>query len=107
MRNFLKWVAAYAAVTILFGLAIVLTSPAFADIDGINVRAGIIIKINTEEDYCVVEDSCGLFWEFQGVDDYEIGDLVIMTMWDAETESIFDDEIINVTYSGYIAADVK
>lgn len=30
MRNFLQWLAAYAAVTIMFGLAIILTSPAFA-----------------------------------------------------------------------------
>lgn len=75
MRNFLKWVAAYAAVTIMFGLAVVLTSPAFAET---NVRAGIIVEVNEEDDYAVVEDPCGIFWEFYGIEDFIVGDLVIM-----------------------------
>ena len=105
MRNFLQWLAAYAAVTILFGLAIILTSPAFAET---NVRAGIIVEVDEEDDRAIVEDPCGIFWEFRGVEDFMVGDLVIMELYDAGTpESIFDDEIINITYSGFVAADVK
>lgn len=108
MRNFLKWFAAYAAVTVLFGLAIVLTSPAFAGTDGINVRAGVIVEVDEEGDYAVVKDACGIFWEFYGIEDFTVGDLIIMELWDANTpESIYDDEIIDIIYSGYIAADVK
>lgn len=92
-------------VYILFVSIFVVTSPAFADT---NVRAGIIVEINEEEDYATVEDACGLIWEFDEIEDFMVGDLVIMTMWDSNTpESIYDDEIINVVYSGFIAADVK
>lgn len=93
---------------VLFFVAVVATAPAFADEDDVNVRAGIIVEVNCEEDYCIVEDACGLYWEFYEVEDFMVGDMVIMTMWDAGTpETILDDEILDVVYSGFIAADVK
>ena len=95
-------------VFIMFFSIFVITAPAFAEADDIHVRAGIIVEINEEEDYCVVEDACGLIWKFYEVEDFTVGDVVIMTMWDANTpETILDDEIVDVVYSGYIAAELK
>lgn len=92
-------------VYILFVSIFVMTAPAFADT---NVRAGVIIEINEEDDYAVVEDPCGLIWEFSEIEDFEIGDLVIMTMDDMETpETIMDDVIIDTVYSGYVVAELK
>lgn len=92
-------------VYILFVSIFIITAPAFADT---NVRAGIIIEINEEDDYVVVEDPCGLIWEFDEIEDFDIGDLVLMVMDDMGTpETIIDDVIIDTIYSGYVAAEVK
>lgn len=92
-------------VFVLFAAVFVVTAPAFADT---NVRAGVIVEINEEENYCVVEDPCGLFWEFSEIEDFEIGDLVIMVMDNIGTpETILDDEIVDVVYSGYVSNELK
>jgi hypothetical protein len=84
-------------------LLIMLVSPAAAET---NVRAAIITEIT--EDVVTAEDAYGLIWEFYITEDLDVGDLVIMEMWDADTpETVFDDEIINVEYSGYTAADIR
>lgn len=60
-----------------------------------------IIEIDRMEDIVTVEDSTGNVWEFYGVEDFEKGDCVSMIMNNKDTESIFDDEIINVKYSAW------
>lgn len=60
-----------------------------------------IIEIDRAEDIVTVEDSTGNVWEFYGVEDFEKDDCVSMIMDSKNTESIFDDEIINVKYSAW------
>lgn len=104
MNNKQMFMSLFIVFILVFSIFVV-TSPAFADT---NVRAGIIIEINKEDDYAVVEDSCGLIWEFDEIEDFEIGDLIIMIMDDMRTpETIMDDVIVSVTYSGYVAAELK
>jgi len=65
-------------------------------------RCGIIVDFDYDTDIVVVEDSVGFIWEFYGIEDYCIGDLVIMTLCNVgEPEYIIDDEIIEVVYGGY------
>ena len=104
MKTILKCGALLYVVIILI---FVITMPAFADTT-ITCRVGIAIEINEKTDILVIEDACGLTWEYEGVEDIVEGDVVVMMMYDNNTpETIFDDVILTVEYSGFVAAEFK
>ena len=89
-------------VSILLSLVLMFTAvPALGDFS-VYPNGGIIVDLIPEEDLVVFEDGDGMSWVFYGVEDWDIGDLVACTFWDAGTEDIFDDEIIDVRYIGYV-----
>jgi len=93
----------------LFAVVLVLVSILFSvsAIAETNVRVAVIVNIDAETDKAICKDACDIIWEFYGTEDFDVGDLVVLTMWDSETpETIFDDEIVDVIYSGFVAADV-
>ena len=65
-------------------------------------RCGIIVDLDYDTDLVVVEDSVGFIWEFYGIEDYALGDLVGMILCDTGTpEYILDDTIVETLYGGY------
>lgn len=58
---------------------------------------------------CVVtvENANGFSWCFSGTEDWIIGDVASLIMDGKGTETILDDEIVSIRYSGYIASDLK
>lgn len=65
-------------------------------------RAMEIVEIDRKADIAVCVDAVGFEWKFTEPEDLEVGDLVICTMYNNGTkETIVDDEIIDVTWSGY------
>lgn len=62
--------------------------------------AGRIVEIDNIDDTVTFEDGSGLLWTFYGVEDYAIGDVVACVVWDAGTQKVYDDEIIDVVYAG-------
>ena len=66
-------------------------------------RTAIICEINDSEDIVYLIDSVGYVWTFEGVEDWIVGDIVSFTLWDKNNtpETICDDEIINIGYSGW------
>lgn len=88
-------------VSLLVALLLLMAVPAFADFS-VYPNGGIIVDLIPEDDVVIFEDGAGLNWAFYGIEDYGIGDLVACIFWDAGTETIFDDEIINVQYIGYV-----
>ncbi len=63
---------------------------------------GIVIEVNHEEDYIVIEDFYGNIWIFDGIEDWMEKDVVAMIMDDNGTEQIEDDIIIDIRYCGTI-----
>lgn len=59
------------------------------------------IRLEGTKDVVTLEDSNGFTWEYDGVEDYYLGDLVSLIMDDNGTEIISDDKIISHRYSGY------
>lgn len=55
-----------------------------------------VVKVDLLEDYVVCEDINGEAWEFYGVDDFQQGEFVLLLMNDNATETIYDDEILDV-----------
>ncbi len=69
-------------------------------------RAMEIVEIDTVRDTAICVDAVGMEWEFTEPEDLEVGDLVICTMYDNGTkETIVDDEIVDVVWSGYWMKD--
>lgn len=69
-------------------------------------RAMEIVEIDHKADIAVCVDAVGMEWEFTEPEDLEVGDIVICTMYTKGTKTIIDDEIVDVVWSGYVAADV-
>lgn len=64
--------------------------------------SGIVTEINRQEDRVIVTDNIGNEWEFDGAEDWHTGDIAAMIMEDNGTEEIYDDEIIDIQYDGWV-----
>ena len=63
---------------------------------------GIIVENDERTETVTVEDFNGNHWQFNGVEDWLVGDIVSMIMSDNGTpDTIYDDQIVMVKYSGY------
>lgn len=51
-----------------------------------------------KSDTVTVEDSNGNLWEFDGVEDWQVGDCCALIMHDNSTSEIMDDKIISAKY---------
>lgn len=65
-------------------------------------KASYVVALNYESDTVTVEDATGNLWDFYGCEDCMEGDIIVMTMDDNGTpNSIYDDEILQVRFSGW------
>ena len=64
--------------------------------------SGIVTKIDQQKNCVIVTDATGNKWEFNGVEDWQEGDIAAMIMDDNNTEEIYDDKIIDIHYIGWI-----
>lgn len=62
----------------------------------------IVDSINHAQNYIVLVDFNGNEWIWEGVEDFECGDIVAAIMAERGTPTIYDDEIIMIKYAGYI-----
>ena len=62
---------------------------------------GFIVEIDYDQDLIVIEDANGFLWEWQGIEDYSINDIVSMLMFSNFSKTIFDDSIILIRFSGF------
>ena len=72
----------------------------------VDIEAGEDGIKGTEDDVAVCVDAVGYEWDFEGPEDLEIDDVVVCTMYDNGTKNtIVDDEIVDVVWSGYTATE--
>ena len=64
---------------------------------------GVIVSLDYDADVVEVEDFNGNRWAFEGCEDWELYDVCSMIMEDNNTTSIYDDEIVQTHYSGWLA----
>lgn len=72
-------------------------------IDNTYPRVMVISEIKDDTAYCV--DAVGFEWRFMEPEDLEKDDIIVCTMYDNGTTSIFDDEIIDIRWTGYTTSD--
>lgn len=61
----------------------------------------IVVELDVENDVVTCKDFNGNLWEFEGCEDWTIGDIASLLMSDRGTEKIYDDTIISTRYNGY------
>ena len=64
--------------------------------------AGVVYWIDEETNIVSITTFDGNQWDFEGVEDWFIGDIVAMVMDDMGTSVIEDDVIVNVRYCGWV-----
>lgn len=68
----------------------------------------VVTHVNEYIDSVTIETATGYQYSFWGIEDYQIGDVVAVTMNDNATENdITDDKIVEVRFSGYTREEVK
>ena len=65
-------------------------------------RAAYVTEVRESQELVVCEDAVGFMWTFYGIEDFEVGDLVILSMNDNKTsDSILDDRVEGAVYAGF------
>ena len=95
-------VAAVVLFTIIFGGVFYGALAEEDTVEGYYPLTAVVVDLDYNEDVLILEDGAELVWEFEGIEDFEIGDIVSLLMWDNNTpDSIYDDVILLVYYSGF------
>ncbi len=63
---------------------------------------GVVTEVNALKDEVVFTDFNGNEWGFSGTEDWCKGDIVACIMQDNGTESIYDDEVVQARYCGWV-----
>lgn len=62
----------------------------------------MVVDLDEHEDVVIAVDFNGNEWTWTGIEDLFPGDMVAVVMDDQGTETIYDDEIIDLRYCGWI-----
>lgn len=76
------------------------------NIEDIYPETAVVCDVDYKQDIVTVETKGGFQYQFYGVEDWMVDDVVSLLMKKNETESIRDDEIVMVTYSGFCYAQI-
>lgn len=77
---------------------ILLTACAPKSTSTIYPKSGYVIEVDRESDTITFVDNMGEAWTFNGAEDWAKGDGIAVIMDTMGTESIYDDEIIEIRY---------
>lgn len=65
-------------------------------------NAGVVVELDKEKDLVTISTGSGLLYEFYGMEDLCVGDIVAVIMDDNGTpDTVLDDKIIDSKYAGY------
>ena len=62
----------------------------------------VITDVNYETDIVTMKDFNGNLWQFKGCEDWLTDDVVACIMNDKRTPIIYDDEIVDLHYEGWL-----
>ena len=66
------------------------------DVDNLYAKSMLVYEIDREYDILYLTDSNGNGWEYIGIEDLGVGDVVDCLMYDNQTDIIYDDKIIKL-----------
>lgn len=74
---------------------------------GLYPKTLVVTETDAARDIVVCEDYNENVWEFEGVEDWETGDIVSAVMDSKGTEEVYDDEFVVCRYGGNVFAKGK
>ena len=63
---------------------------------------GLVTAIDEEQDLVYITTIDGNVWMYEGIEDLMVGDILAIIFDTMGTDVIFDDQIIQIRYCGYI-----
>ena len=67
----------------------------------------VITSMDKKTDVVTLETSNGNIYEMTGCEDYNVGDVVSMVMYDSATPKVQDDVILSAKWSGFTVRDIS
>lgn len=64
-------------------------------------KAAIVTNIDRVADVVTFEDCTGNLWDWEGAEDWDVGDGAALLMNSRGTKNIYDDEIISAKYENW------
>jgi hypothetical protein len=61
----------------------------------------LVLEIDRRSDTVLMATESGHAYSFRGVEDYEVDDILSVTMFDNFSPYVFDDQVVTVRYSGF------
>lgn len=61
----------------------------------------LVLETDRSSDTVLMATESGHAYAFYGVEDYEVDDILSVTMFDNFTPIVFDDQVVTVRYSGF------
>jgi hypothetical protein len=95
MKKFTIIWSIVVAIAILMGIAACASAEQYP-------QAFVVELVNYEQDFMVLVDYNGNEWIYEGVEDFDCGDIVAAIMEECGTPTIYDDEIVKIRYAGYM-----
>jgi hypothetical protein len=86
---------------IMITITVIITLSSICAYADIYPTTAIVREIDYDNDVVYCEDCNGDMWAFEGIEDWDIDDIVSMIMDDNDTEWIHDDIIVQIRYGGY------
>lgn len=93
----------FAACSFLVSAFIILGACASTEVpENLYPQTFMVISVDYYENLVTIKDFNGYTWQFWGAEDWIENDICSAIMDNRGTESIFDDEVVSVRYSGWI-----
>ena len=95
MKKFTVVWSIVIAIAILMGIAACASAEQYP-------QTFVVDLVNHEQDFMILIDFNGNEWIWNGVEDFNCGDIVAAIMEECGTPTIYDDEIVIIRYAGYM-----
>lgn len=99
-QNIFALLAAYILLVAFIAMGCAVCAKAEA-IEDVYAMTTVVVALDHEEDSVTCQDFNGNLWVFYGVEDWSVGDVATLIMWNAESDIIYDDEVLDAYYSGW------
>lgn len=91
------------AILVLVSLLLACFPACAMNIDNLYPMTAVVTDFDFDNDLVIVTDWEGFDWIFEGIEDWQIGDICSMIMFDNNTyEYVEDDIIVKIVYAGFM-----
>ena len=85
-------------ILILVLALILISSVSIADVYW---RGAGVYKLDAKKDVVKLKDADGRKFTLKGVQDWELGDVIMILMWDNDTADVSDDKAVDYRWTGF------